>query len=168
MRVFIKILLFVVLSTILFADISDRKIFYDANRDHNDKLEKMSQELQLFIDSTATKELIEQYKNAKIELSEEEKEAELKAKEEEAIKEKIDANSKVVETKNEEPSFFAKMLEKIGIGSTKKLPAEDVIKKENIKTDDKSVNKKVVQEGISNKDTQLDAQEDSQTNPNEE
>lgn len=121
MRVFMKILLIVGLFSSIYANNLDQKKFYDANRDNNEKLEKMAQELQLFIDSTASDELIKEYKEAEVELTEEEKEAELEAQREAAIA----AGEAIPDEAQQEPGFFASMLEKVGIGSTKKLPVEN-------------------------------------------
>ena len=100
----------------------DKKVYYDADRTVQDKFQSLSDELSLFINNEASDDLINQYKDGKLDETE--------------------INPVVVSSQNqnqnlakanatttpkvlvEEPSFFAKMLEKIGIGSTKKISEE--------------------------------------------
>ena len=124
----------------------DKKIYYDANRDENEKKEQMAKILEKFINNEANESLINEYKKAKLKLSKDEIKLQDEAGMEVNSKEnkkrgffsnlfsfgsdknknnkKINKQNKKISKKEEKPSFFAKLLEKIGIGSTKRLPVK--------------------------------------------
>jgi len=126
MKKILKLLLIVgtmLYSYSFFSENMDQKVFYDADKTQNDKLAQMSSKLDKFINSDVNDSVIVQYKNAKVLLSEEEK-----AKLVEEANKKVAQNqvsSTKQQTQNEKPGFFARMLEKIGIGSTKRLPTQE-------------------------------------------
>ena len=127
----------------------DKKVYYDANRDHNEVLKEMSEVLEGFITSEVNETIVQNYKNGKLQLSQEELELQ-KQNGGQNIKNNLNS---VKQTKvgffdnmlskiglggsekkkdivqkepiKEEPGFFTKMLEKVGIGSTKKLPVDE-------------------------------------------
>jgi len=125
----------------------DKKIYYDADRSHNDKLAQMSEELDKFIHSEVNQSVIEEYKNAKVQLSQEEQELQLqngnsntvvsdknittkKKSFWDSMLDKVGLGSKKGESKvsqstQNKPSFLDRMFEKIGIGSTKTLSSDD-------------------------------------------
>jgi len=105
------------LFAIVFETNMDKKVYYDANRDNQDKLEQMSKKLKLFITDKASKKLILEYKTAKVKATKEEL-----ALQKEASKEKQQKNTTKVDTKQPvKAGFMAKLLEKLGIGSTNKI-----------------------------------------------
>ena len=127
----------------------DKKIYYNADRSENERLEKMSEVLDKFITSEANETLVQNYKNGKLKLSTEE----LELQQQNTVvvdtnkskkgffsrifsfgSKKEDTKQKTIkqETNNDKPGFFAKLFEKIGIGSTKKLP---VNKKQEVKNE---------------------------------
>jgi len=142
----ITISLTIMLSSYLFAingyDTNmDRVKYYDASRQQQEEYAKMAKELKKFISSTASQKLIEQYKNGKLKLS----------KEELLIQKQKNQNSntplqpaqqqatkQTQKDKSTQPTWYERLLEKIGIGSTKKLPQET-------KTDTNTTNAQVEQ-----------------------
>jgi cell envelope opacity-associated protein A len=103
----------------------DKKVYYDADRTVQDNYKVLSEELELFIDNKASEKLIKQYQNGPL------KKSEIKIAKKVATK---GATTPTQQTQTKEPGFFAKMLEKIGIGSTKKLPVEDTATSANTDT----------------------------------
>jgi hypothetical protein len=87
----------------------DKKVYYDANRDTQKGFEKLSSELDLFIKNKADDDLIELFKNGKL------KDSELL----------VNTNENKKIQKKKEPTFFDKILEKVGLGSTKTIE-EDI------------------------------------------
>jgi hypothetical protein len=117
MKILISAIL--VFSTYIFAnewfDINmDKKIYYDANRDNNDILDKMSEDLTLFKTSKADDILIDKYKNGTLKLSKEE----LELQERRFVK--IDTNSTTTNQDTNKSGFFSSMFSNIGFSSTNK------------------------------------------------
>jgi hypothetical protein len=134
----------------------DKKVYYDADRTHNDQLASMSEVLEKFITSEVNSTVIHNYQNGKLKLSQEElimQANNVENKTNPAVN-KVDTKkesgffssmmSKIGFAKEpsqeeqpnnvieEKPGFFASMFEKIGIGSTKKLNVveNDVVEEE--------------------------------------
>ena len=130
MKILMSILL--VLGSFAYAAIvdtnMDKKVYYDADRTEQDKLQVMSKELELFINDEADESLISEYKNGEVEATSEEIELEKEALEN-IPNEKSDVKAIQTNTKDKaedkQPGFFARMLEKIGIGSTKTIQPAD-------------------------------------------
>lgn len=104
----------------------DRVKHYDVDGDVQKSFEVMSLELRKFIDSTASQALVEQYKNGKLELSEDEKELIVENSDVDNTDTTTAENTETIQ-ETKEPSFFSRMMEKIGLGSTKKLAKEETI-----------------------------------------
>jgi len=136
MKIAVKVAIFLGLVVNIFGANYDYVKFYDADRTENEIREDMSKELKLFITSEANATLIAEYKAAELVLTPEELEAkeetdkEAKENQPKEVVQKTEpsptqtiTDEKVVE--DEEAGFFARMLSKIGIGSTKKIvPAQ--------------------------------------------
>ncbi len=133
MKIILGVVILIGVATNVFGMNMDYVKFYDADRTENDKLETMSKELKLFITSEANTSLISDYKYGELVLNEEELLAQ-----EERLKESQEAEAQLNEVKtnqketpkvpteetvqtDEKAGFFARMLEKVGIGSTKKI-----------------------------------------------
>lgn len=118
----------------------DKKIYYDADRTQQESFEDMSKELNLFIKDEANEELVRSYVDGKVVLSDEEQELLLEEQDEtasnnqEQIEETNTAQTTLdqeesqdeeLEQKDTSPGFFAKLLESVGIGSTKTIQTQD-------------------------------------------
>lgn len=91
----------------------DKKSYYDADRTQQDEYEKMSKDLKLFIKDQVSDKMIQDYKHGDVVLSAEELEYQEDYSDEQE-------NQSETNTTDKQPSFFSKMMEKIGMGSTKK------------------------------------------------